>query len=43
MSSFIIEFERRYYLFKKSDMSLPDAVSSFKLLDSASLSEMDTQ
>ena len=26
MSSFIIEFERRYDLCKKSDMSLPDAV-----------------
>ena len=43
MSSFIIEFERRYDLCKKSDMSLPDAVLSFKLLDSAGLSETDRQ
>ena len=43
MSSFIIEFERRYDLCKKSDMSLPDAFLSFKLLNSAGLSETDRQ
>lgn len=43
MPSFIIEFERRYDLCKKSDISLPNAVLSFKLLDSVGLSEMDGQ
>jgi transposase InsO family protein len=43
MSSFIIEFERKYDLCKKSEMTLPDAVLSFKLLDSAGLSEKDRQ
>ena len=43
MSSFIIEFERRYDRCKTSDMSLPDAVLSFKRLDSAGLSETDRQ
>lgn len=43
LSSFIIEFQRRHDLCKKSDMSLPNDVLSFKLLNSAGLSEADRQ
>lgn len=41
MNDFIIEFDRRYNLCKKHKMELPDAVLSFKLLDSANLSARD--
>jgi len=43
MADFIIEFERRYNLCVKYDMKMPDAVLSFKLLESAYLSDKERQ
>jgi len=43
MDEFIIEYERRYGQCKKYEMMLPDAVLSFKLLDSSGLSQNKKQ
>ena len=43
MSEFILEYERRYNQCKKYDMTLPDAVLSFRLLDNAGLSQKEKQ
>ena len=43
MDEFIIEYERRYGQCKKYEMVLPDAVLSFKLLDSSGLSQKEKQ
>ena len=40
---YIIEFERRHHLCKKHDMTLPDAVLAFKLLDGAGLDKKEKQ
>ncbi|VDI61048.1 Hypothetical predicted protein [Mytilus galloprovincialis] len=43
MSDYIIEFDKRYSKSKKYDMTLPEAVLAFKLLDNAGLSSRDKQ
>jgi len=43
MADYIIEFEQRYNRIKKYDMTLPDAVLAFKLLDTACLEEKSRQ
>ena len=43
MIDFILEYERRYNQCKKYQMKLPEAVLSFRLLDSANLSSKDKQ
>jgi hypothetical protein len=43
MADFVVEFERRYNVCKKYEMTLPDAVLSFKLLYSANLTTKDRQ
>ena len=43
MDEFIIEYERRYGQCKRYEMVLPDAVLSFKLLDSSGLSQKEKQ
>ena len=43
MADYIIDFEQRYNRIKKYDMTLPDAVLAFKLLDTACLDEKNRQ
>ena len=43
MSVYIINFEQKYNKCKKYEMTLPDTVLAFKLLDNAGLSESDRQ
>ena len=43
MSEFIINFEQKYNICKKYEMTLPDTVLAFKLLDNAGLSQTDRQ
>ncbi len=43
MAEFIIEYERRYTRCKKYEMQMPDAVLSFKLLDSSRLGQREKQ
>ena len=43
MSDYIINFEQRYNKCKKYEMTLPDTVLAFKLLDNAGLSQSDRQ
>lgn len=43
MSDFIVEYERRYNQCKKYEMTLPDAVLCFKLLDCANMSTQERQ
>lgn len=43
MSDYIMEFDKRYNKAKKYEMTLPDAVLAFKLLDNAGLSTKDKQ
>lgn len=43
MSDYINEFEHRYTRTKKHDMSLPDAVLAFKLLDNSNLNTKERQ
>ena len=43
MTDFIVEFEQRYNLAKKHEMTLPDAVLAFKLLDGAGLEPQERQ
>ena len=39
----IIEFDRRYNISKKYDMTLPEAVLTFKILDNAGLTSKERQ
>lgn len=43
MADYIIDFEQRYNRMKKYNMTLPDAVLAFKLLDTACLEEKSRQ
>ncbi len=43
MTDYIIDFEQRYNRMKKYNMTLPDAVLAFKLLDTACLDEKNRQ
>ncbi|XP_039900576.1 uncharacterized protein LOC120741662 [Simochromis diagramma] len=43
MADYIIDFEQRYNRMKKYNMTLPDAVLAFKLLDTACLDEKSRQ
>lgn len=43
MTDYIIDFEQRYNCMKKYNMTLPDAVLAFKLLDTACLEEKRRQ
>ena len=43
MSKYIIEFDQRYEKMKKYQMTLPDAVLAFKLLDNATLNHQQKQ
>lgn len=43
MADYIIDFEQCYNRMKKYDMALPDAVLSFKLLETACLNEKNRQ
>ena len=43
MSDYIINFEQRYNKCRKYEMTLPDTVLAFKLLDNAGLSQSDRQ
>ena len=43
MSEYIIEFDQRYQCSKKYDMTLPDAVLAFKVLDNAELNQQERQ
>lgn len=43
MADYIIDFEQRYNRMKKYNMTLPDAVLAFKLLDTACLDEKNRQ
>ena len=43
MSEYIMEFDRRYERNKRYEMSLPDAVLAFKLMDNANLTKQEKQ
>ena len=43
MSEYIINFEQKYNKCKKFEMTLPDTVLAFKVLDNAGLSQNDRQ
>ena len=43
MNDYIIEFDRRYNISKKYDMTLPEAVLTFKILDNAGLTSKERQ
>ena len=43
MTDYIVEFDKRYNKSKKYEMSLPEAVLAFKILDNAGLTSKDRQ